>query len=114
MGDASDGVANNAEMLEQVNVFRAHGLGSFRAMTRAMTGNAAMLRFLNGDRNRRGAVNENYGRELMELFTLGADRGAYTEDDVRQIAKALRAGRRRSVDGVTVPRTTRRAAGTSP
>ena len=41
-----DGVANNAEMLEQVNVFRAHGLGSFRAMTRAMTGNAAMLRFL--------------------------------------------------------------------
>ncbi len=99
-----DGVANNAEMLEQVNVFRAHGLGSFRAMTRAMTGNAAMLRFLNGDRNRRGAVNENYGRELMELFTLGADRGAYTEDDVRQIAKALTGWTTPQVDGVTVPR----------
>jgi len=99
-----DGVANNAEMLEQVNVFRAHGLGSFRAMTRAMTGNAAMLRFLNGDRNRRGAVNENYGRELMELFTLGADRGAYTEDDVRQIPKALTGWTTPQVDGVTVPR----------
>ena len=99
-----DGVANNAEMLEQVNVFRAHGLGSFRAMTRAMTGNAAMLRFLNGDRNRRGAVNENYGRELMELFTLGADRGAYTEDDVRQIARALTGWTTPQVDGVTVPR----------
>ena len=48
-----------------------------------------MLLFLDGIANRRGAVNENYGRELMELFTLGADRGAYTETDVREIAKAL-------------------------
>ncbi len=48
-----------------------------------------MLQFLNGFQNRRGAVNENYARELMELFTLGADRGAYTEADVRELAKAL-------------------------
>ena len=84
-----DGVSTNAEMLNQTNIFRAHGLGSFRDMTRAVTIDPAMLQFLNGFQNRRGAVNENYARELMELFTLGADRGAYTEADVRELAKAL-------------------------
>ena len=84
-----DGVSTNAEMLNQTNIFRAHGLGSFRDMARAVTTDPAMLQFLDGMSNRRGAVNENYGRELMELFTLGADRGAYTETDVREIAKAL-------------------------
>ena len=49
----------------------------------------AMLVFLSGIDNRRNAINENYGRELMELFTLGADRGAYTETDVRELARAL-------------------------
>ena len=48
-----------------------------------------MLIWLSGLDNRKGAINENYGRELMELFTLGADRGAYTETDVREIARAL-------------------------
>ena len=48
-----------------------------------------MLLFLNGIDNRKRAVNENYARELMELFTLGADRGAYTEKDVRELARAL-------------------------
>ena len=76
-------------MLNQTNIFRAHGLGSFRAMTRALTTDPAMLQFLDGMSNRRGAVNENYARELMELFTLGADRGAYTETDVRELARAL-------------------------
>jgi uncharacterized protein (DUF1800 family) len=47
-----------------------------------------MLLFLGGIYNRRNAINENYGRELMELFTLGADRG-YTEQDVREQARAL-------------------------
>src|SRR5215216_6608208 len=84
-----DGVSTNAEMLNQTNIFRAHGLGSFRDMTRAVTIDPAMLQFLDGMSNRRGAVNENYARELMELFTLGADRGAYTETDVRELARAL-------------------------
>ena len=84
-----DGVGTNAEMLNQTNIFRAHGLGGFRDMARAVTIDPAMLQFLDGMANRRGAVNENYGRELMELFALGADRGAYTETDVREIARAL-------------------------
>jgi uncharacterized protein (DUF1800 family) len=57
-----------------------------------------MLIWLNGLENRRGAPNENYARELMELFTLGADRGAYTEQDVRQLALALTGWRADWVD----------------
>jgi uncharacterized protein (DUF1800 family) len=49
----------------------------------------AMLVWLNGNENRRQAPNENYARELMELFTLGADRGAYTENDIREAARGL-------------------------
>jgi uncharacterized protein (DUF1800 family) len=86
---SNDGVGSNAMMLAQTNIFRTHGLGSFREMTRAVTTDPAMLVFLNGIDNRRNAVNENYARELMELFTLGADRGAYSETDVRELARSL-------------------------
>ncbi len=48
-----------------------------------------MLIWLNGNQNVKGHPNENYAREMMELFTLGADRGAYTETDVREQARAL-------------------------
>jgi uncharacterized protein (DUF1800 family) len=48
-----------------------------------------MLVFLDGIYNDRYDPNENYAREMMELFSLGADRGAYTEDDVREMARAL-------------------------
>jgi uncharacterized protein (DUF1800 family) len=76
-------------MLAQNQTLRRHALGSFRDLARAMTTDPAMLVFLNGIENRRGRPNENYARELMELFTLGADRGAYTETDVRELARAL-------------------------
>jgi uncharacterized protein (DUF1800 family) len=48
-----------------------------------------MLKWLNGVENQKGSPNENYAREMMELFTLGADRGAYTERDVREQARSL-------------------------
>ena len=86
---SNDAVGSNKLMLDQTNVFRANGLGSFRAMVKAITADPAMLIFLNGIDNHRNWVNENYARELMELFTLGADRGAYTENDVRELARAL-------------------------
>ncbi|MEA2219590.1 MAG: hypothetical protein QOJ35_2216 [Solirubrobacteraceae bacterium] len=76
-------------MLAQNEVLRSHALGSFTDLVRDLTVDPAMLVFLSGISNRRNAVNENYGRELMELFTLGADRGAYTETDVRELARAL-------------------------
>ena len=54
-----------------------------------VTADPAMILWLNQNQNTRWHPNENYARELMELFTLGADRGAYTEDDVRELARAL-------------------------
>ncbi|HEY8584285.1 MAG TPA: DUF1800 domain-containing protein [Capillimicrobium sp.] len=77
-------------MLAQTAMFRTHGLGSFADLLAEVTASGAMLLFLNGVENHApNRVNENYGRELMELFTLGADRGAYTERDVKEIARAL-------------------------
>jgi uncharacterized protein (DUF1800 family) len=75
-------------MLQQNELFRSHALGSFAELLQDVTKDPAMLIFLNGLENRRGSPNENYARELMELFTLGAD-GGYTEQDVREQARAL-------------------------
>jgi uncharacterized protein (DUF1800 family) len=87
---ATDGsVAFTLDMLEQNELFRRMGLGRFDELLVEVTKGGAMLFFLDGVRNFRGNVNENYARELMELFTLGADRGAYTEQDVREQARAL-------------------------
>jgi uncharacterized protein (DUF1800 family) len=97
---SNDAVGSNRLVLDQTNIFRVHGLGSFADMTRAVTSDPAMLVFLNGIDNDRDDVNENYARELMELFTLGADRGAYTEQDVRQLARALTGWRADWTDGV--------------
>ena len=76
-------------MLDQAQLFRQKGLGSFRDLVSAVTANPAMLIWLNGLENSRWWPNENYARELMELFTLGANRGAYSEGDVRELARAL-------------------------
>jgi hypothetical protein len=76
-------------MLAQNQLFRRHALGSFLELVAGVTADPAMILWLNQDQNRRGSPNENYVRELMELFTLGADRGAYSEDDVRELARAL-------------------------
>ena len=84
-----DGVGSQRLMLRQNQLFRAYGLGNFHDLLRRVTANPAMLIWLNGVDNRKGSPNENYARELMELFTLGADRGAYSEDDVREQARAL-------------------------
>jgi len=86
---SNDAVGSNRMMLDQTNLFRAHGLGNFRALVREVTQNPAMILFLDLASNHRGEINENYARELMELFTLGADRGAYTEGDVRELARSL-------------------------
>ena len=97
---SNDGVGSSEFMLEQNDLFRSGGMGNFDALLRAVTTDRAMLIWLSGLDNRRNAINENYGRELMELFTLGADRGAYTETDVREIARALSGWRADWEDGV--------------
>jgi len=82
-------VGDAGMMIAQNELLRSRALGSFTDLVRDLTIDPAMLVFLSGIHNRRNAINENYGRELMELFTLGADRGAYTETDVRELARAL-------------------------
>jgi uncharacterized protein (DUF1800 family) len=74
-------------MYWQNQLFRDHAMGNVIDLTKAVTINPAMLIYLDGVKNRKGAPNENYGRELMELFTLGL--GNYTEQDVQEGARAL-------------------------
>ena len=75
-------------MIDQNELFRRHALGSFAQLLEDVTKDPAMLRWLNGDKNTVRSPNENYGREMMELFTLGVNRG-YTEQDIREQARAL-------------------------
>ena len=82
-------VSTAQQMIDQSNLFRSACFGSFLDLFMAVTVDPAMLQWLNGNENRKQAPNENYGREMMELFSLGADRGAYTEDDIREQARAL-------------------------
>jgi uncharacterized protein (DUF1800 family) len=74
-------------MVAQNRLLRDHAGGNFRALCNAITADAAMLIWLDGNMNQKIAPNENYGREFMELFTLGRDR--YTQEDVRQATRAF-------------------------
>jgi hypothetical protein len=84
-----DGVSKQQQMIDQSNLLRSACFGSFLDLFKAVTVDPAMLQWLSGAENRKSAPNENYGREMMELFSLGADRGAYSEDDIREQARAL-------------------------
>ena len=68
-------------------VIRTHALGRFSDLLAASAKHPSMLRYLDAARSTRGAPNENYARELMELHTVGV--GRYTEDDVRAAARVL-------------------------
>ena len=69
------------------NIERVNALGNFKTMLLQVSQTPAMLQFLNNQQNRKGHPNENFARELMELFTLG--RGNYTEQDVKESARAF-------------------------
>ncbi len=75
-------------MIGQNRLLRSQAAGDFRALCKAITTDPAMLIWLDGDTNRTGKPNENYGREFLELFSLGHDAG-YTQDDVREAARAF-------------------------
>ncbi len=74
-------------LYRQYMLLRRHALGDFRQMAQEITVDPAMLIYLNGDGSTGESPNENYGRELMELFVLG--RGNYTQADVRAAARGL-------------------------
>jgi uncharacterized protein (DUF1800 family) len=71
----------------QLDTLRTGALGSFRHLLTAVAKDPAMLVFLDATYNVKGAPNENFGREVMELFTMGV--GNYTEDDIREAARAF-------------------------
>ena len=70
-----------------LNVIREHALGNFRDLLLNVSKSASMIRFLNNNQNKKGHPNENFARELMELFTIG--RGQYSETDVKESARAF-------------------------
>ncbi|NBB22633.1 DUF1800 family protein [Runella sp. CRIBMP] len=72
---------------QQNNTLRTHALGKFGDLLMAVSKDAAMLQFLNNQQNRKHSPNENFAREVMELFTLG--RGQYTEQDIKEAARAF-------------------------
>ena len=76
-----------ADSLRLLNTVRKHALGKFSDLLLAVSEEPAMLQFLNNQQNKRAHPNENFAREVMELFTLG--RGHYTEADVKEAARAF-------------------------
>lgn len=70
-----------------LDVIRRNALGNFRTLLKEVSKTAAMLNFLNNQQNKKDHPNENFAREVMELFTLG--RGNYTEHDVKEAARAF-------------------------
>ena len=73
-------------MVRQVAFLRANALGDLATLLRGIARDPAMLQYLSNAKNRKGHPNENWARELMELFALGD--GQYTEDDVKEVARA--------------------------
>ncbi|HEY4209152.1 MAG TPA: DUF1800 domain-containing protein [Puia sp.] len=75
---------------DQYLTLRQHALGNFQTLIKAITLDPAMLIYLNGNTNLKTAPNENYGRELQELYTIGKGSGSqYTQDDVHAAARVL-------------------------
>ncbi len=74
-------------MLNQNELFRSHAFGSFKQLTQAILMDPAMMLYLDTQSSKKGRPNENFAREVMELFTLGE--GNYTELDIREAARAF-------------------------
>ena len=75
------------EIEDMIDIFRAKGLGHYKEILLEMAKSPAMIYWLDNHENHFDSVNENWGRELLELFTMGV--GNYTEDDVRECSKAF-------------------------
>jgi uncharacterized protein (DUF1800 family) len=89
-------VQDSRFMYRQLDLFRQNALGNFKVLVKLVTLDPAMLRYLNGNTNVVGRPNENYARELQELFTIGkgpeiaqGNYTNYTEQDVQAAAKVL-------------------------
>lgn len=80
-------VGDPHDMVRQLAFLREHALGDLGSLLRGVARDPAMLQYLSNAKNRKGHPNENWARELMELFALGD--GRYSEDDVKEVARAF-------------------------
>ncbi len=84
---SSDGIPYAPAMYHQNKLIRQYALGNFKTLVEEMTFDPAMMVWLNNNENTANSINENFGRELLELFTLGE--GNYSQNDVYQAARGL-------------------------
>ena len=80
-------VDNPPELTRQIAMFREYGLSTYREILIELAQSPAMIFWLDNHGNHKGEINENWGRELLELFSLGV--GNYSEDDLRSVARAF-------------------------
>jgi uncharacterized protein (DUF1800 family) len=89
-GTEADTISNANYVYQHHDTIRKNALGNFKTMVKAITIDPGMLRYLNGYLNTASAPDENYGRELQELFTVGKDNSIqYSESDVKAAARVL-------------------------
>ena len=98
---AENKVRDYRKMLLQVETFERHAAGNFRDLVVAVAQDPAMLYYLDAGVNVKGAANENFAREVMELFTMGV--GNYSEMDVREAARAFTGWNFENLDFVVHP-----------
>ncbi len=94
-------VRDYRKMLRQNELFRAHGTGNFRDLLIKVAQDPAMLAFLDAGVNIKGAPNENFAREIMEMFSMGV--GNYSETDIREAARAFTGWNFVNLDFVVTP-----------
>ena len=74
-------------LMDQIRMFRHYGMGSLKTLLIELSKDPAMIAWLDNNDNHNGAINENYGRELLELFSMGV--GNYTEQDIKECSRAF-------------------------
>ena len=80
-------VIHGKALSDQIRMFRRYGMGGFRTLLAELSKDPAMIIWLDNQDNQKDAINENYGRELLELFSMGV--GNYTEMDIKECARAF-------------------------
>ncbi|MDA0769767.1 MAG: DUF1800 domain-containing protein [Chloroflexi bacterium] len=80
-------ITNGKVLNDQIRMFRHYGMGNFKTLLLELAKDPAMIVWLDNHDNHKGAINENFGRELLELFSLGV--GNYTEEDIKEASRAF-------------------------
>ena len=80
-------ITNGKVLSDQIRMFRRYGMGNFKTLLTELARDPSMIVWLDNHDNHRGAINENFGRELLELFSMGV--GNYSEEDIKEASRAF-------------------------